>query len=91
MKIHVIDENNSQFYCPGCIDIHNLTKNFRITGMEENKPTIRGGTIRNIKEIEGFKEICHIRMEFGKLTFLQDTTHQLKGDTIDMIEIDEIL
>jgi hypothetical protein len=30
-------------------------------------------------------------MEWGKLTYLPDTTHQLKGDTVDMVDIDEIL
>lgn len=93
-KFRTIKYNNFDglmFYCPGCSSAHTVTINgvgTWIFNNDYNVPTInpsvltRGGT----EDI-----ICHLFLKNGMLEFLNDCTHDLKGQTVPLPELPDWL
>ena len=87
------------FWCPGCEGYHSLyIKNpkgkpvWSFNG-DEKRPTFKPSLLvtypSNPKAIEKFKEwrkerICHSFIIDGKIQFLNDCTHKLRGQTIEL-------
>jgi hypothetical protein len=81
------------FYCPGCGSTHSL----RVTGDQrprwtyngnEARPTFTPSVLVTYQDLsgEGRDERCHSFVTDGRIQFLADCTHELKGQTIDLPE-----
>ena len=91
------------FYCPGCNCRHwiNDAKTQQpgpVWSFNENfeRPTIQPSVLvrwpANPSATDDFKEwrterICHSFITDGKIQFLNDCTHHLKGQTVDLNDI----
>lgn len=96
-KVKVVNnsEKNQQvwFVCPGCKDHHAFTtKNgsggpaWDWNGDIEN-PTFSPSLMCN----RGQSDQCHSVVTNGKINFCSDCHHELKGQTVDIPEIDDFL
>lgn len=85
-------EMNYGFYCPGCTHLHMLPvtgpKAWGFNG-DVVKPTFNPSILRREYYLEEVSDICHSFVTAGKIQFLNDCTHALKGQTVDLAEIDE--
>lgn len=81
------------FYCPGCKETHvvftQTNWNWPVWDFngDLNKPTINP-SIKVIKPIDGKENSCHSFIKDGQIEFLNDCTHELRGQTIELPEID---
>ena len=69
------------FYCPGCKDNHYLNKRWKFNG-DLDRPTFTPSLLSQYNN----KEICHSYITDGKIRFLTDCTHHLKGQTVELPE-----
>ena len=82
-------KNGLQFYCPGCKVYHdfNDTWNIKWTG---NKPTVSPSILVNNSQwgVDNFGGSlrCPLYIKNGQIQYLNDCTHKLKGETVDMEE-----
>lgn len=82
-----------KFKCPGCGLLHilNVDKDPRprwAWNRSESKPTLTP-SINAWREFGGSRktEVCHSYVVDGKIRFLNDCTHSLKGQTVDLADI----
>ena len=80
MKIRKSTDGYS-FFCPGCDCAHGFTEKWGITGEGDNL-TLASSLGTNM----GRPDQCHAMMECGRLRFLDDCYHALKGQTVDIPE-----
>ena len=82
------------FICPGCGHGHGLYvthpneigHKWSFDGDME-KPTI-SPSINSKWNYNNIQHVCHFFVKQGKIQFLGDCTHELKGQTVDMEDID---
>jgi hypothetical protein len=103
MRIGKTDQDNLFiFFCPACNCGHQIDTKIWSFNNDFEKPTIRASVlvkrIRNITDEEHAricngekldfpKIICHSFVTDGKIQFLDDCTHELKGQTIDLPDL----
>lgn len=94
MKIEKHDEQY-MFYCPGCEVGHYVGFSWEFNNDFE-KPTFKPSILvtwpANPEATEEFKEWrterrCHTFITDGKIQFLDDCTHKLKGKTVELPEL----
>lgn len=100
MKVHKISDEKAGvlylFHCPGCGYGHMYqteagTANkdtaliWQFNG-DVNKPTFTPSLLVNASEP---KSRCHLFVRDGKIQYLNDCAHHLKGQTIEMEDWDE--
>lgn len=75
------------FQCPGCGYDHWVREegvpSWQIEGIENNRPTVSPSIL-----VRG-QYICHSFVKEGRIQFLQDSTHNLSGKTVDLPEYEE--
>lgn len=84
-----------EFYCPACKTIHYVwttesemcAKPWFLTGTL-TKPTINP-SLSVIGDIDGKQTKCHFFVWDGKIKYLSDCTHDMKGQIVDMVDIDK--
>lgn len=91
------------FQCPGCECLHGFTRSWTFNG-NMKRPTImpsllvRGtegitedqhARILKGEKIEPKPFVCHSFIRDGKMQFLEDSTHALKGQTVEIPFWDE--
>lgn len=87
--IHSIQDhpNMYTFWCPGCECGHWFQTEgqpvWQFNGDRFDKPTVRPSIISRGGK-QGSKHVCHFFIESGKIRFLGDCTHKLKGQTVPM-------
>lgn len=97
-KVKIVNSfygNNQQvwFVCPGCKGHHAFTTKNGYGGPvwswngSIEKPTFQPSLMCN----RGEKDQCHSVVTDGKIHFCSDCHHDLKGQIIDIPEIDEFL
>jgi hypothetical protein len=69
-------------YCPGCKMDHNFDKRWEISGTKE-KPTVSPSILVRWNNADT-NYVCHSFITDGKIKYLNDCTHDLKGKIIDM-------
>lgn len=81
------------FVCPGCEMYHGVwtkhqdpQRNWGFNG-DMNKPTF-SPSILVLYPYAGEDRVCHSFVRDGKIQFLNDCTHQLKGQTVELPEIE---
>ena len=88
-KIRVFQENPKEyvFQCPGCNQEHKINDGWQFNQDFEN-PTISPsvlvqGYMRN-EDNPHFPFKCHSFIKSGAIQFLNDCTHNLAGQTVDL-------
>lgn len=76
--------------CPGCECLHILDHRWSFNGSMD-KPTFRPSyLIHGSKDQPNYQAPrCHSWISDGRIQFLNDSTHKLKGQTVDLPEFDE--
>lgn len=72
------------FFCPGCQFAHRIDGNWIFNG-DLQRPTIRPSILVKQPHPEGDR-ICHSFVTAGRIQFLGDCTHDLKGKTVELPE-----
>jgi len=54
-----------------------------------NKPTFNPSLLNHIEHNDYPKYRCHLYVKEGKIQYLNDCTHKLAGQIINMVEINE--
>ena len=76
------EEYQWQFNCAGCGYTHAITETIHWFNQDVNKPTLTLSVLYRSGNI-----CCHSYIKEGKIEYLSDCTHQLKGQTIELPEI----
>ena len=89
----VLNPNDPEFtfWCPGCGIYHW----FKTTGDhptwtwngDMRKPTVNPSILVRYPQ-DGQTKVCHFFMREGKIQYLDDCTHDLRGKTVDMEDDD---
>jgi hypothetical protein len=92
-NVLVDDEIQKQYYfhCPGCGYAHSVRvrgprPNWTVSGVEDDAPTVapsilvRGGSKNGV---------CHSFVKKGRIIYLNDCTHSLAGQEVDIPDLDE--
>lgn len=79
------------FHCPGCGHAHvmctkHIDPNWPIWTFNGDieKPTFKPSLLNHIP---GMNKRCHLFITDGKIQYLNDCTHKLKGQTIEMVDL----
>ena len=92
--LKTIDHNNVHygyyFHCPGCEHGHIVwtevaaSNGAKWTFNEDvDSPTFRASLL-NKHPFKGVEQICHLFVTDGKIEYLNDCTHKLAGQTVEM-------
>jgi hypothetical protein len=83
------------FHCPGCQSAHSIRTSgtvhplWKVTGTKEDKPTVTPSIHCKSESRKGTQYICHSFVREGKIQFLNDCTHELAGQTVELPDFDE--
>ena len=66
-------------FCPGCNSGHLFDKRWEFNG-DDKKPTFKPSMLVNAN----LPNRCHSYVTDGKIQFLSDCDHHLKGQTVDL-------
>jgi len=85
-------EHQYLFMCPGCKDLHAFDDRWEFN-QDFEKPTIapsflQQGYLGPGKEGKAVYGTCHSFIWNGEIRFLNDCTHDLKGQTVELLEIE---
>jgi hypothetical protein len=75
------DKGFYTFECPGCKIKHNLTDAVHRFNGDVGKPTFTPSVLFETPQR------CHSFVTLGRIRFLDDSTHELKGQSVDLPEI----
>ena len=86
MKIHHWKDGKGEerffFFCPGCKITHAFDQRWEFNGDLE-KPTFSPSLLTEYPYGNPSKDVrCHSFVREGKIQFLSDCTHELKGQTV---------
>lgn len=94
-KLRIIDDGRVAYYCIACKQLHmlnisnpNLYPSWTFNG-DYDKPTFSPSVLltQEYKPESGKRAyVCHSFITDGKIQYLSDCTHELAGQTIDMVE-----
>lgn len=81
-----------KFICPGCGKQHWFWTKSKFGPVwsfngDMDKPTVRA-SIKVTTRLPDGGHICHSFVTDGRIQFLEDSTHHLKGQTVDLPDID---
>lgn len=81
--------NSAGFYCPGCKGSHHIPikDDARAWGYNGNpdKPTFTPSILYNVGKSNPRWPLCHSFVTDGRIQYLTDSTHELAGQTVDMV------
>lgn len=76
------------FWCPGCECAHRFTSPPWSFNGDFVKPTVRASILVRYEGEENGKQVsrrCHLFVTDGRINFLSDSTHPLRGKAVDMM------
>lgn len=84
-----------KFYCLACKESHivcvgkkSYWRQIWTFNNDYNKPTINPSILVSVN-YPNYTSICHSFIKEGKIQYLNDCTHNMKGTTIELLDIDE--
>ena len=86
------DDGSHVFWCPGCQQGHMYPDDGRWSfNGDFDKPTFNPSLL-NTMEYGDDRETkrCHLYVSNAKIQYLNDCTHDLAGETVDMIDMEDI-
>lgn len=86
-KVKRASGGHIQFWCPGCDQVHAVNGTWKFNGSDE-KPTLEPSIkVTGVKDFDDpTPTCCHSYVTDGRIAFLPDCTHALKGQTVDLPE-----
>ena len=87
-KLRKINDNFYEFYCPGCKHEHPYEVPRWTWNESLENPTFSPSLLCNSTINEG-KFRCHLFVENGCIKYCSDCFHELKGQTVEMVVLDE--
>ncbi len=84
-------KGNYTFFCPGCKDPHTITDNWKVdVDSVTVNPSVLVTSPRHYSTGEEVSNPvrCHSFVRSGKIQFLNDCNHSLKGQTVDLPEFE---
>lgn len=84
-KIKTVNGNYHMFQCPGCGYHHSFNNSWSYNG-DPVKPTVHPSLLVNKDDP---RTRCHSFITDGKIQFLNDCFHDLKGQTVDLPDWEE--
>ena len=87
-KVHKLNGGNFDFafFCPGCNCCHGIDSKRWSFNMDMEKPTISPSILVTVGHHPDAPDVCHSFVTDGKIQFLDDCTHPLKGQTVELEE-----
>lgn len=88
-KLHKHQGEYYSFFCPGCKQVHTVDNKWNIDLLSVTiSPSVL--TQHPRKDASDYWR-CHSFVREGKIQFLNDCSHELKGETVDLplLEMDE--
>lgn len=95
-KVKIHKAGVYEIHCPGCDHLHNVFTNaYKEPGPkwyfngDMDKPTFSPSLLNRRDPGEGgvFGYVCHSFIKNGRIEFFHDSTHALKGKTVELPEI----
>lgn len=86
MKISRIDDL-WYFWCPAC-ETHHCVSDRWIYNGHPDAPTFTPSVLVNVGRACPDLPLCHMYVTDGKIQYLDDCTHKLAGQTVEMEDID---
>lgn len=83
MKVVSTSDGKYLIYCEGCEKAHGFDSRWSFNGDFE-KPTFSPSLLVEIGHYPNPSDICHSFVTDGKMQFLNDCTHKLAGQTVDL-------
>lgn len=74
------------FECPGCGCLHKINSTWAYNG-NAGKPTLSPSVLVRSFDDVGTPTICHSFVKDGKIQYLNDCTHSLAGQTVELPEM----
>lgn len=95
MKLQIKQMGGRTYYylwCPGCNDLHMITDAWQYDGNREQptfEPSILSKSHGTLDGQHAYTVTpnCHSFVRNGQWQFLQDCDHELKGQTVDMVDL----
>lgn len=87
-KFRKIQNNGCAFHCPGCDMIHIVDSRWEFNGDLDN-PTISPSLLVRYPT-SGRVDICHSFILDGKIQFLSDCSHGMKGKTEEIPDFETL-
>ncbi len=72
------------FHCPGCEEIHQFDPRWTRSG-PKSSPTFSPSLVTKVN-VQG--DVCHLYVREGRIQFLDDSHHELAGQTVPMLPVD---
>jgi hypothetical protein len=82
-----INDGRLAFHCPGCGYSHVINDTWTIK-YNNGKPTVNPSILTRGRNDKG-ETICHMFIVDGLIKYLDDCTHELKGQIVAMIDESE--
>ena len=88
LEVHTFgDKIQYYFMCPGCKEPHAPSNAWAFSGDPE-KPTFSPSILVQGSNEDGQRMRCHSFVRDGKIEFLSDCTHELRGMTVPLERLD---
>jgi hypothetical protein len=81
----VVRHEQYHYFCEGCGHIHAVSPTIHSFNGDYDRPTFRPSVLCNWNP----EKICHAWVTDGKIQYLDDCFHHLKGQTIDLPEMND--
>lgn len=80
------DQRSYIYWCPGCEDNHQIIVAPGYWGFDGDleRPTVDGSVL--VRGSVWENRACHSYIRDGKIEFLSDSTHDLAGHTVEMLD-----
>lgn len=88
MKIMEYSDGMKVFFCPGCNQHHGFDSRWTFNGDFE-RPTFSPSLMVTLGHHPDPPDICHSFVRDGRIEYLNDCTHSLAGQTIDLPDVEE--
>jgi hypothetical protein len=88
LKLTKASDGRYLFYCEGCERVHAFNNAWEFDGNFEN-PTISPSLLVTMPRCRGKSDwICHSFIKDGKIQYLNDCSHDLAGQTVELLDED---
>lgn len=88
-KVSAGDRNNGKlfFMCPACDMMHAIDRRWEFNG-HTDRPTFSPSILVRIPGYSGISDYkCHSFVRDGKIIFLDDCSHSMRGETVELPEV----
>ena len=80
------------FWCPGCDNMMQVCPIRWHWNGDTEKPTLSPSILQTTGSFpDGHTDICHCFVNDGNINFCADSTHSLKGQTVTLPHLDEVI